>query len=268
VKCLSCTAPFIWHGSAPNILSSRFPSVTILGELMNRDLEDVLHRLALRLGGSKYDRIERIINHLACIVSTHTVPSEANHATADPPQERTPVDSKVLASQSLFRQKASNPQASLQPWLEQLLDGTGLVRCYATEDANPTKQLKNKLSQAAAARGGLLVLMLADDSSFSRAREALLQRWMANAEWPKSVACVALAHPLAAPTIEAIIERTDSPWAQRLRTLLFPSAEVFRVKSDEPEPPGVRTVSAMCGQCGDELPSAARFCPHCGRTVS
>lgn len=58
--------------------------------------------------------------------------------------------------------------------------------------------------------------MLADDSSFSRAREALLERWMANLEWPKSVACVALAHPLAAPTIEAIIERTDNSWTQRL----------------------------------------------------
>src|SRR6185503_2144673 len=104
-----------------------------------------------------------------------------------------------LANQSLFRQKASNPQMSLQPWLEQLLDATALVRCYATEDANPTKQLKNKLSQAAAASGGLLVLMLADDSSFSKAREALIERWMANVEWPKSVACVALAYPLAGP---------------------------------------------------------------------
>jgi zinc-ribbon domain len=186
----------------------------------------------------------------------------------DRPLEGGPIDAETLANQSLFRQKASNPQASLQPWLAHLLDATDLVRCYATEDANPTKQLKNKLSQAAAARGGLLVLMLADDSSFSKAREALLERWMTNAEWPKSVACVALAYPLAAPTIEAIIERTDSPWAQRLRNVLFPSAEVFRVKSDEREPPSVRPVAANCSQCDRELPPAARFCPHCGRAAS
>jgi hypothetical protein len=51
-------------------------------------------------------------------------------------------------------------------------DGIGQVRCYATEDANPTKQLKNKLSQAAAASGGVLVLMLADESSFAKASVA------------------------------------------------------------------------------------------------
>jgi hypothetical protein len=47
--------------------------------------------------------------------------------------------------------------------------------------------------------------------SFSKAREALLKRWMSNAEWPKSVAAVALAYPLANPTIAAIVERTESP---------------------------------------------------------
>jgi hypothetical protein len=91
---------------------------------------------------------------------------------------------------------------------------------------------------------------------------------MANAEWPKSVACVALAHPLASPTIEAIIELTDNPWAQRLRRLLFPSAEVFRAKNDAREPVGTRPGTASCGQCGHELPSAARFCPHCGTAAS
>ena len=72
--------------------------------------------------------------------------------------------------------------------------------------------------------------MLADESSFSKAREALIERWMANVEWPKSVACVALAYPLAGPTIEAIIERTESPWASRLRSRLFPLAEVISVR--------------------------------------
>ena len=51
---------------------------TLLGELMNRQLEDVLHRLGLRLGGSKNDRIERIIHHFAGAVRSHTGSSEAN----------------------------------------------------------------------------------------------------------------------------------------------------------------------------------------------
>lgn len=241
---------------------------TLLGELMNRDLEDVLHRLGLRLGGSKNERIGRIIDHFVENVGTHATTSESDDAAEDEPPQSTPVSPEVLAAQELFRQKASNPQASLQPWLEQLLDAPGLVRCYATEDANPTKQLKNKLSQAAAARGGLLVLMLADESAFSKAREALIERWMTNAEWPKSVACVALAYPLAAPSIQAIIECTDSPWATRLRSGLFASAKVFRAKSDEREPAGVLAVGPRCARCGHDLPPEARFCPHCGTRAS
>lgn len=239
---------------------------TLLGELMNRQLEDVLHRLGLRLGGSKNDRIERIINHFAGAALPQSGSSEADAVSSDRPVERAPIDAEVLANQALFRQRASNPQASLQPWLEQLLDGIGQVRCYATEDANPTKQLKNKLSQAAAASGGLLVLMLADESSFAKAREALIERWMANAEWPKSVACVALAYPLSAPTIEAIIERTESPWAPRLRSRLFPLAEVISVRGDDRDQ-STTLVSARCVRCRHVLPMGAKFCPNCGKEV-
>ena len=141
-----------------------------------------------------------------------------------------------------------------------------VFNCYATEDANPTKQLKNKLSQAAAASGGLLVLMLADESSFSKAREALIERWMANVEWPKSVACVALAYPLAGPTIEAIIERTESPWAARLRGRLFPMAEVVSVRRDDRDQT-TTSVGGRCWRCDHALPPAARFCPNCGKEV-
>ena len=68
---------------------------------------------------------------------------------------------------------------------------------------------------------------------------------MANVEWPKSVACVALAYPLAGPTIEAIIERTESPWASRLRSRLFPLAEVISVRGDQTDHVGQRTMRAM-----------------------
>jgi hypothetical protein len=169
----------------------------------------------------------------------------------------------VLSNQNIFRQKASNPQSSLQPWLEQLLHAPGLVRCYATEDPNPTKQLKNKLSQAAAAREGLLVLLLADENSFLKAREALLERWMSNAEWPKSVAAVALAHPLASPAIAAVIERTENPWASRIRRSCFPEAQLITV-TDKNQ----MRANQKCSVCGYSLPIAARFCPECGRPIN
>jgi hypothetical protein len=234
---------------------------TLLGELMNRDLENILHRLGLRLSGSKNDRIDRIVGHFAASAARDpaSVPAQDAPVVTTP---SLPTDPDVLARQDLFRQKASNPQASLQPWLEQIVEGHGLIRCYATEDSNPTKQLKNKLSQAAAARDGLLVLLLADEDSFLKARDALLERWITNVEWPKSIASVALGYPLAAPRIEAIIERANSPWASRLRDRLFPSAEILRVASNEGDS------AERCRQCDAEAPPAARFCPNCGARMA
>lgn len=237
---------------------------TLLGELMNRDLENVLGRLSLKLGGSKSDRISRIVDHFSSVIVSPVVQMAAEPVTADGSQHEVLHSSEVLLNQSLFFQKAANPQATLQPWLDQLLNANGLVRCYATEDANPTKQLKNKLSQAAAARGGLLVLILADQNAFVRARDALLERWMMNAEWPKSIACVALAYPTASPTIMAIIERVRNPWRLRIQEELFPLAESFQL-ADQSEV-GITPVS--CGACNNELPRDARFCPSCGTALS
>jgi hypothetical protein len=246
---------------------AQLSEVTLLGELMNRQLEDILHRLGLRLSGSKGARIERIIEHFDATAATALTDSdpvisgESTPAASAPEPE--PMPAEIEANQIAFRQRASNPQASLQPWLDALLNAHGLVRCYATEDANPTKQLKNKLSQAAAARDGLLVLLLADEAACTKAREALVERWMENAEWPKSVACIALAHPLHDPNIAVVVERTRNRWSIALRAALFPEAEVVSVASDQSA-----AGQPTCEDCSEKLPSGARFCPGCGSPVA
>lgn len=219
----------------------------LLGELMNRDLEDVLQRTGLRLSGSKPERIARLINHFA--------DQESTSADSAPSTEPEPVSDEALASAQLaFRHHSSSGQESLQHWLEGVLDAPGLVRCYFTEVQNPTQQLKNKLAQAAAARNGLLVLTLADSDALAKTESALVERWAANDEWSKSLACVALAQPPGNPTIEVFIERAKSAVADRLAERIFPSARRIFV--------GLPAVH--CAACGDELPTGARFCPGCG----
>jgi hypothetical protein len=236
---------------------------TLLGSLMTRQLEDALQRLGLRFGGSKKERIERFIAHFAGLKSELPIdsPMIQDEPTAS---DDLPIDIRVAENQALFRQKASNPQSSLQPWLEQLLDALLRVRCYATEDANPTKQLKNKLSQAASAKDGLLVLLLSDEHAFNKAKEALLERWMTNIEWPKSIASVALAHPMARPSIEVIIEHRHNPWSDRIRTLLFPSCEIHKVFDFDTH----SLTPSSCSSCEQDLPISARFCPFCGHPAA
>ena len=228
---------------------------TLLGELRNRQLEDILLRVGLRIVGPKGTRIERIIHHFETAGSSHIGSSITVSTISATPVGPIADDSEVVSNQSEFRQRSSNPQASLQPWLEELFDGQGMIRCYATDDANPTKQLKNKLSQAAAARDGFLVLLLADESSYLKAREALEERWMSNAEWSKSVACVGLAYPIGTPTLVAMIQRIDSKWPETIRGRLFPSAEVVKAKGSPNE---------SCSKCGNVLHEDARYCPSCG----
>jgi hypothetical protein len=236
---------------------------TLLTELTNRQLEEILERLGLRISGAKNVRIDRIVTHFeqATPPTVTSRPSmEEVAVVAEPIQQYANPD--VVANQATFRQKASNPQASLQPWLDELLHANGLVRCYATEDSNPTKQLKNKLSQAAAAQDGLLVLLLADENAYAKAREALMERWMTNAEWPKSIACIALAYPLGDPSVPLIVERKQNSWAASVKAKIFPAAEIISVASDHGT---ARHFS--CKTCLIELPDRARFCPSCGSPV-
>jgi ribosomal protein L40E len=235
---------------------------TLLGELTNRQLEEVLQRLGLRISGAKHARIERIVAYFELAIPTRTIENEPKELlkVAEPSEHYLNTD--VIANQAEFRRRASNPQASLQPWLDELLNARGLVRCYATEDNSPTKQLKNKLSQAAAARDGILVLLLSDVDAYKKAREALIKRWMTNSEWSKNVACIALAHPLGEPSVSVIIERTHNAWASTLRSKIFPEAEIVRVASEK-ETPSL----PACMRCSAELPKNARFCPNCGSSI-
>jgi hypothetical protein len=235
---------------------------TLLGELMNRQLEDVLLRLGLKLGGSKAARVQRIVDRFAGGNEPYDLAHDATTSGDRELQERPMVDAPdVVSNQAEFRQRASNPNVSLRPWLEELIAAPGLVRCYATEVPNPTQQLKNKLSQAAAAQGGVLVLLLADEDSFLKAREALVERWMTNPEWPKGVAVVALAYPLAEPLIHTLIERVANDWVGRIVTALCPRAEVVSLEYEG------AVSGSRCGECSQLLPVGSRFCSRCGSRV-
>jgi hypothetical protein len=249
---------------------SHLSEKTLLSELMNRQLEDLLHRTGLRLSGSKDARIERLIEHFAgtaTIVSpTENLEAEqVEHIPHTPIVLKSPADPKTQMLREEFSRRASNPQASLQPWLDELLNANGNIRCYATEDANPTKQLKNKLSQAASAREGLLVLILAAADPFEKAKEALLERWMSNDEWPKSVSAVALGYPFGDCKVHSIIQRTRSELANSLRSRIFPDAEILDAVSPTGES---REISrSKCVACGTQLTESARFCSSCGARV-
>lgn len=255
---------------------------TLLAELMNRDLEAILIRLGLRLGGSKSDRIGRIIEHFS-LAPLQDADDGDTIADADegPGTQRivqpSAFDSEVSSRQVEFQIRSADLQNGLVPWLEELLDAAGKVRCYATEVSNPTQQLKNKLAQAVAARGGILVLILADEDAFLRARDALVERWGTNDEWMKSVACVALAHPQGDPAIRSIVEWSNSQWPDRVRRLLFPDATIVRARGSRSAVSVTQVDHASetsiwsalpCNACKEKLPRDARFCPACGAQVS
>lgn len=148
----------------------------------------------------------------------------------------------VAANQRAFAKHAGGPAKPFEDWLGGLLSAPGKVRCYDTGEPNPSRQLKNKLSQAAPAKDGLLVLSLIDAQAYERAREALVERWMANENWSKSIACVALAFPDASaqPRIAAVVSCRPNPFPERIQRLLFPGAEAIDARSSK-EPDALGT---------------------------
>lgn len=147
-----------------------------------------------------------------------------------------PTVKEVEANQREFAR--IGPGKEGQAFLERLLGvHAGALRWYETTGANPSQQLKNKLSQAAQATDGMLVLTLADDDAHEKARTALVEKWGQNAEWPKAVACVALAHD---GLIRTIVTWKKSDLPQRVRERLSPDVDVVEAKRPK-EPDAVDT---------------------------
>lgn len=145
---------------------------------------------------------------------------------------------EIAENQREFARLAAGSFGSLQPFLERLLGAAkGSVRCYSTNVDNPSQQLKNKLSQAASAKDGLLVLGLVDHDAYQKARDALVERWGINDEWSKAVSSVALTYPDAGEhKVASIVCWRRSPLPERIRDRLFPEVEV--VEAQRPKEPG------------------------------
>jgi 5-methylcytosine-specific restriction protein B len=111
-------------------------------------------------------------------------------------------------------------------WLEELL-GERPVRWYVTTRETPSQQLKNKLSQASTMGGGLLVLSVSSVEVLEKARTALVERWGHNPEWPKGVACVALAD---ANGIRAVVVWKKSPFPELLRDRFGDDIEIVEAQ--------------------------------------
>jgi len=95
-----------------------------------------------------------------------------------------------------FREAAEDT-GTLETFLKGALGPDLRVRVYETTEPNPSRQIKNKLSQAAAkAAGGMLVIKLVDAAALDRARHAFEQKWAENDDWPKDIASIVLGYPL------------------------------------------------------------------------
>lgn len=122
-------------------------------------------------------------------------------------------------------------QSKLQAFLETQLDAHGRVRSYGTR-TDPSKQLKNKLGQANTIPGGFLTLSVETRAIHDRAVKTLVEDWVSNLGWPKTVACVGIVHPADAGwKLATIVEWTKSPFPEFVRDRLFPDVVVVPANS-------------------------------------
>lgn len=124
------------------------------------------------------------------------------------------------------------------------------LRVYETTESNPSRQIKNKLSQAAPkAPHGMLVLKLVDAAALERARAAFETKWADNNDWSKELSCVVLGHPLDGGFEPVVaIHWRPLPASTRLREF-FPKLEIVSAE---------RSPAARAGSnVGTTLPSPA-----------
>lgn len=143
----------------------------------------------------------------------------------------------ISSAQSQFDQlhpELGNNGAELQDFLGQLLDATDLVRCYTTTESNPSRQIKNKLGQAASARNGLLTISVGSREAHQKLVDALVERWANNEEWSKSVSCVGIVSQVKGRwTLKTIVVWRESRLPDLIRDRLFPEAEVLLARGSE-----------------------------------
>jgi hypothetical protein len=82
---------------AITLWDSHRSEATLLGDLMNREMEDILFRCGLKIGGSKAERIQRLIEHYRAIEVPTTGADERSgdaeaRAVSDPRGKPSPLD--------------------------------------------------------------------------------------------------------------------------------------------------------------------------------
>jgi len=141
--------------------------------------------------------------------------------------------SKVEEAQARFHATGATGKEAVAV-LEDLLEAPGLVECYGTEDDNPSKQLKNKLTQSQHARDGLVTIAFKSRDVHDDAVRRLVEGWAKNAQWPKAVACVGVAYPHNRRwKIGTLVEWAPSKFPRLIKERLFPDVEVVAAEDSE-----------------------------------
>ncbi len=135
------------------------------------------------------------------------------------------------AAQATFHERHGSSlggSPELADWVAQVLGGKAEVRHYATSDASPSKQLKNKLAQAASAGPGVLVLLSLSGTAYEKGLKALVDGWHRNG-WAREAPCVALVGP--APdgswAIRDLVISRPTTLPDSIQNLLFPEARLW-----------------------------------------
>jgi hypothetical protein len=209
---------------------------TLLSELTNRQLEEILQRLGLRISGAKNARIDRIVAHF----EQATPPTVTSRSRTEEVAGRCRAHGTIRQSRC-GSQSSHISTASVQP---SGLAATMARRAVYTRGDSYGAMPRRTATQPNSSRTNCPRLrppmtdcsycFLPTRIRMHKAREALVERWMTNAEWPKSVACIALAFPLGDPSVALIVERAHKFMGGiGLKAKIFPAAEIVSVGPDQ-----------------------------------